>query len=361
MNMKRIHIAHLLSPLMLYGKEKWLLALLNHIDREKFDSTVFLLTGAVDIELAPYLEDMGISSFRIDPGGRLSTKGIDEIADLMHRHEVDILHSHDYKADIYALFARRKRRVRILATPHGYNNEMDLKLRFYQWLDKRALSRFDCFAPLSHHLREHLGNLRDDRVSLIHNFVDTSNLPEHRAFDDRLISFIGRLTPLKRTEDVIRAIGLTTESDIKLQVIGDGAQRAYLETLAQSLGLEERVIFHGFRKDALDLLNGSALLVIPSTTEGISRVAMEAMAMGKPVIGTDIPGNRELIEDGRNGILVPKKDPQAIAGAIDRLVSDRELYDSLSNQAEHHIRTNHSAEIAAREYEKLYGKLMSET
>ena len=75
----------------------------------------------------------------------------------------------------------------------------------------------------------------------------------------------------------------------------------------------------------------------------------------------DEEAHRELIEDGRNGILVPKKDPQAIAGAIDRLVSDRELYDSLSNQAEHYIRTNHSAEIAAREYEKLYGKLMSET
>ena len=107
------------------------------------------------------------------------------------------------------------------------------------------------------------------------------------------------------------------------------------------------------------LLSGSAALVLPSTTEGISRVAMEAMAMGKPVIGTDIPGNRELIDDGRNGIMVPMKDPKAIAGAIDRLLRDGDLYNSMSNQAKDHIRKNHSAERAAREYEKLYEKLTS--
>ena len=111
-------------------------------------------------------------------------------------------------------------------------------------------------------------------------------------------------------------------------------------------------------EDAIKLLNQSAVLVVPSQTEGVSRVAMEAMTLGIPVIGSDIPGNRRLIEDGKNGIIVPVKNPTAIAEAIDRILSDEEHYKSMSDEAKEFIAKNHSASALVHEYERLYEELM---
>ena len=113
------------------------------------------------------------------------------------------------------------------------------------------------------------------------------------------------------------------------------------------------------RDDALELLGMSSMLVLPSITEGMPRTVMEAMAMGKPVIGSDIPGIRSLVENGKTGILVPVRDPGAIAEQIDRLYGDPVLYDRISHNAASHVRNNHSAEIAVRRYEELYDECLS--
>lgn len=358
MNNKKIRIAHLISPIRLYGKEKWLIALLKYLDRDKFDSAVIFLTKEQNVEMASSIHAMDIPSYTVMSYSQFSFKAINRIAELLDEMNIDILHSHDSKADVFAFLVKKKKDVVIVSTPHGYSNEKDVKLRFYQFLDKLALSKFDFVVPLSNQLLEQLRNVPASKISLINNFVDTADLQRRGDYNKKLVSFIGRLTPLKRVENAIHAIALTRDVGIELQIIGDGKLKGKLERLANELGVRDRVKFHGFKSDALMLLNQSAVLVVPSQTEGISRVAMEAMTSGIPVIATDIPGNRDLIRSGVNGILVPVNDPDALAGALDRILHEEAHYKELSDNARDYISKNHSAAVVVHEYEALYEKLI---
>ena len=354
--MKKIKIAHLLNPnIGLYGKEKWLLALLKYVDREYIDSIVICIVGDESVDLIDCLGHLDIAVMLVRTNSKFSIRAARKIADIVKNNKIDILHSHDHKSDFFALCARYYHRVFTLSTPHGYSDERDLKLRFYELLDRRLLKYFDYVSPLSTQLLNSLSKtVAKDKMKLIKNFVDMPHLEDSTYYNRKLVSSVGRLTPLKRIEDAIRAIALISDSEVRLQIIGDGKIRANLERIAYARNLEDRVMFYGFRKDVLQLMNESAILVIPSSTEGISRVAMEAMSMGKPVVASDIPGNRDIIEDGYNGILVPVGDLEGMARSIEELISDRNKYESLSRAAKNTIAEKFSAAVRVKDYEELY-------
>lgn len=351
---KVLHIAHLISPLKLYGKEKWLLALLRHIKRSEFHCSVVMITGEERPPLSGRLEGDGVV-YSVVPFRPFSLHTcIGDISAAVTAYGADIIHTHDYRADILGYFAAKRARARIISTPHGWSNAPDVKLQAYQMFNRLLLPFFDRVVPLSPRLHSDMKRYCRGNLRMINNFVDLSSLPAPRTSASPLVSFVGRLIRLKRIQDAITALRFTRNTSIRLQIIGDGPCRRRLEELAMRLGLGERVTFLGFREDALDLLNESAVLVLPSLTEGLSRVAMEAMALGKPVVGTDIPGIRILIEDGKTGMLVSKKDPRAIARALDSLFSNRDLYSVMSRSARELILREHEAGIAVRRYEELY-------
>lgn len=354
----RITIAHLLSPSGLYGKEQWVLALLRHIDRDRFDSIVISLTDRRESPFLELLGDAGVECRFVRHAGRFDRRIIGEVAAVLRETRAAVLHTHDYKSDIIGLAVRRRTGVITLGTLHGWSNAKDLKLMLYQMIDRVALRRFDHVAPLSTQLYESLPGIPAGRKTLIANFIDLSTVPGPVPYDGKLFCFIGRLVGLKRVQDAIVALRYTDDSEIRLCIVGEGNQRMRLERYAARARLSERVSFTGFRGDSLSLLNAAAGLVIPSLTEGVSRVAMEAMAMGKPVIGTDIPGIREIVEDGRTGILVPVRNPRAIARAMDRLAGDTALYTAIGTAAREYIREERSAAAVVPLYERLYERLV---
>ena len=342
----------------LYGKEKWLLALLKYIDRTRYSSMVIPLIDEDSFPLADMLRQYGIEFHTVRISGKYSFRKAQEIVELVKKKRIDILHTHDYKSDILGLATKSKMNIKVISTPHGWSNESDIKLQFYQLLDRIALGLFDHVAPLSPHIARSLVFTRNAHRTLIVNFIDVASIPVSEVRDEKLFSYVGRLTPLKRVADVIVAIAHTNDREIRLQIIGDGPQADELKRSALKLGVQDRVLFLGFRSDALDLLGRSAALVLSSLTEGTSRIVMEAMAMGKPVIGTNVQGINTLIEQNRTGVLVPVKDPRSIARAIDRLATDKTLSISLGSAARDHILKTHSAEVVVKEYEKLYDRVL---
>jgi glycosyltransferase involved in cell wall biosynthesis len=110
-------------------------------------------------------------------------------------------------------------------------------------------------------------------------------------------------------------------------VIGDGPQRPMLEHEAARLGLNGHVIFAGELEGSLRnaVLHLSRVVVLPSLSEGLPVTILEAMALAKPIVTTNVGGNREAVVDGVNGLLVPPRDPEALASAVHRLVSDEAL------------------------------------
>jgi len=139
----------------------------------------------------------------------------------------------------------------------------------------------------------------------------------------REIVSIARLVPVKGISYLIRAIA--DLKDASLVIIGDGPHRERLELLSRRLELCDRVFFNGWVSDRSEIwnhLNQATVFVLPSLSEGRPRVLVEAMACGLPVVATDVGGVPEIVVDGVNGLLVPPRDPRALAKAIEYVLDD---------------------------------------
>ena len=135
------------------------------------------------------------------------------------------------------------------------------------------------------------------------------------------VGFVGRLDPVKRVDDLIRAVALLPDF-VRLEIYGDGAARAPLESLVDRVGLRARTRFHGTVADVREAYGRVDALVLPSQAEGFGLVLIEAMAAGVPVVGTDVDGIHDVVTRDRTGLLVPPQDPPAIAEAIATLMND---------------------------------------
>ena len=141
------------------------------------------------------------------------------------------------------------------------------------------------------------------------------------------IGNVAALAPHKAQDDLLRAAALVLarRDDVRFFVVGEGALRAELEALARELGIAARVVFTGFRSDALDLLRAFDVFVMSSYLEGLGTSIMDAQALGVPVVATRTGGIPELVEDGVTGLLTPPRNPAALADAMLRFLGDEAL------------------------------------
>jgi len=143
----------------------------------------------------------------------------------------------------------------------------------------------------------------------------------------------------------------------RLCIIGEGPQRLELERLAGRIGEKDRVHFFGFRDDRIALMRCFDVFVLPSRLEGIPRCVLEAMAARVPVIATDIPGCRVLVEDNVTGMLFPVDDHIGLATKLRLLLGNDGLRDSMADAGHRLVRKDYSAETMAERYTELYVEL----
>jgi len=187
------------------------------------------------------------------------------------------------------------------------------------------------------------------------------------APDARLIAVCSRLNPMKGLEYFIDAAASVSRqhTDVRFLIIGgnghrsDGTYQAELERYAANRGLENRVIFTGFRTDVARMLPEIDISVLPSLSEGLSNTLLESMAAGVPVIATRVGGTPELVEDGVTGLLVPPRDPAALSQSmtllLDNLVTARRLGDAGRN----YVMSRFSIDKMVADTQSLYVKLLS--
>jgi glycosyltransferase involved in cell wall biosynthesis len=123
---------------------------------------------------------------------------------------------------------------------------------------------------------------------------------------------------------------LASIPELRLAILGEGELRAELERQAGALGVLERLVMAGVRRDARAVIGAADMALLPSRWEGLPLVALEALAAGTPIVATAVRGIRELLTDGENALLVPPGDPEALASAIRRLLADRSLAEALA-------------------------------
>ncbi|MGQ9592888.1 MAG: glycosyltransferase, partial [Planctomycetota bacterium] len=163
-----------------------------------------------------------------------------------------------------------------------------------------------------------------------------------------------RLTFEKGLEDLLDGFA-ALRAPARLLIVGEGPMRGELEARARWLGIEGRVLFAGLQAPPNDWLAAMDVFVLPSTYEGFGMAALEAMAAARPVIVARVGGLAELVEDGRTGIVIPPRDPRALAEAIERLLRDIDLRLRLGAAAREAARERTDARMIEA-YFRLYGQ-----
>ena len=186
----------------------------------------------------------------------------------------------------------------------------------------------------------------------------------------RLAVYTGRLHEAKGLSELVTAWAEVADQrldfarrngpsvDARLWLIGEGPWRAALASQIDSLGLGRRVVLTGSFDTVDDLLAAADLFVLPSHEEGMSVALLEAMAAGLPIVASDIPGNRGLMRDGVEGVLVPPRDPPALAAAVERILADPAWAAGLGAAAHRRVEENFSLDRMVDEHLALFSQLL---
>lgn len=241
-----------------------------------------------------------------------------------------ILHCHQYTPFVYgALAAMRRPRTRLIFTEHG--RFLDAPSWRRRLANRVLWRRADDIWAVSAALRRDMAaeGFPDWAIRVVHNGIELGGEPTAAARQRAREQFclapgavvfgtVARLVPIKDLGTLIDAFVSVRVAlpEARLVIVGDGPERARLVALASRLGIDDGVRFLGLRHDARDLMAGFDVYVNCSLNEGISLTILEAMAGLLPIVATDVGGNPEIVIDGWTGVLVPPRDPAALARAL---------------------------------------------
>lgn len=197
----------------------------------------------------------------------------------------------------------------------------------------------------------------------IPNGVDTNRFSKSDLKDKRgirNITYIGRLDGYKGIDFLLNGFKhlLSSVNDVKLNIVGNGPDENLLKNMAKDLGIQDKVFFKGRQEDILRELYATDIFVLPSLSEGMSNVILEAMACGLPVVATSVGGNGDLIRDRYNGILVAPKDSMRLSDALLELLENESVAQRLGEKARKTVEENYSMDHMVDKYVKLYDRLL---
>jgi glycosyltransferase involved in cell wall biosynthesis len=353
------------------GAEQALVTLIGELDRERWSPT---LVHHPAPGLDPLLEAtraMGVGTWSVHamPEGLRGASRIPRFAAALRRRAPAVFHAQQtwQRSCKYGLVAARLARVPVtISTVQLY---VDLERERHAQRQRRLLSwSVDRFIAVSAHVRERLERdlgLPSHKIEVIHNAIDAAAVrrppdPALRAklnggSHHPLVLVPARLDPQKGHRHLLEAAGEVPDATFVLA--GDGPERQGLGDLARSLGVENRVVFLGYRSDVPALLAACDLVVLPSLYEGLPLSLLEAMAAGKPVIASRIGGIDELVADGENGLLVPPADPHALAAAIRGLLDDPDHARRLAGMGREVVERRFSSAAMAAEISRIYDEV----
>ena len=292
----------------------------------------------------------------------LSLYYIVKISRFIKRNNIDIVISRDRDLSVVGPAARLSGKTPVIAR---YGLALRSSFRKHSFLlGKFATGVITNTISIKDHF-ENNGIVRQDFVKVIYNGVNVDDHPDTYGFSNRfkgrlVILTVARLASQKGYHCLIDAISMLKRynRDIVFVFVGTGKLHARLLEYSLKKEVSGMIHFEGFVRNAIPYLRGCDIFVLPSLYEGMPNAAMEAMACGKPVVMTDVDGARELVPDDKKGILIPPKDPPAIADAIEKLVQDKKMRETMGGEAAKFVRQNFSYTRMIDELEEyLKGKL----
>ncbi len=319
--------------------------------------------------LDPDLAKLGVTRFYQPGYGRspiAAARGAAGLRRAISSFRPDVIHSHNVKSTALVAAARASSRARppLVATFHG------VRRGEYRasGLILRAAKLVVCVSDDVANGLADFGMPRS-RLRVIPNAVPAAeplDTASRESIDRELglagrpvVSLVGRLVPQKVPGRFLSAAALIAAEipECRFLVVGDGPLRADLEAETRGLGIEAAVRFTGIRSDARDLISRSDVIVFSSDWEGMSLVALEALAAGTPVVATAVEGMEEMLGDG-GGVLVDRAAPP-LARAVVELLRDPERRAEMGRNGRRKMQAEHSLDVMVSAYRELYSELAS--
>ncbi|NIA15128.1 MAG: glycosyltransferase [Nitrospiraceae bacterium] len=383
--MKKFRVAHVITRLCKGGAQKNTFHTVRLANRERFD--VDLISGPTkgrEGSIEPAVRDAGIEIVRVPYLVRRVAPLHDYLAmrqltALFVRNRYDIVHTHTSKAGFLGRLAAVHAKTPIIVhTPHGnifHGYFPKYVTRAFVWMERHAARRTDRIIELTpggieEHLAEWIG--RREQYVTIFSGIDLS--PYDAAIARRnetrralgvadnqlLVGGVGRLEPVKGFRYLVSAARLVLESvpNARFIVAGTGALAKVLR--AEAADLDDRFRFLGLRDDVPDLMAAMDVFVLPSLNEGMGRVLLEAGAAATPAVATSVGGVPDIIRAGETGILVPPREPEALANAVCILARDPGARQAMGQAARGAVAPAYGLDHMVARIEALYEALIEE-
>ncbi|MEW6325006.1 MAG: glycosyltransferase [Nitrospirota bacterium] len=369
-------VLHLIDALEPGGAERVLAEIVAGLDRAHYRPRVLCLVkrGAVADELRR--AGVPVDCFEFDGAHRW--RELIRLARWFRQHEVNLLHTHGYSAGVLGRVAGLLARIPVIVA-HLHTTDWGWRRR-QRWIERAlafATSRIICCSHAVAGFAQRGLGLPLGKLSVIYNGVALDRFqPAHRdeglavrrrfglAAGDPVIGIIGALSAHKGHDVALRALALVREQlapkqlNIRLLLVGDGPERPRLQKLAQELSLLPAVIFAGRQPDVAPLIAACDLICLPSVTrEGLGVAVLEAMAMARPVVASDLEGIPEAVVDGETGRLVPPRRPGELARALLELLVDDKRRSAMGEAGRRRAERLFGAHLMIGRVTELYDEL----
>ncbi len=348
---RRLKVLHLVSHA---ESNSYFCDIAEHANRDRFDITVASLSTAGPLQ--DQMRDRGLQTMSLDCSGRSQYVTTQlRLAARLRSGRFDIVQTHLFEASLVGLAAARLARTPLAVFTGHHSHEIPLHQRStLRWVDTLA-SR-----GLAHYVIAHCLQMKEifmadegipaERIALIPLGFDFNRLRPSKTGRQRVraelgldgkvvFGAVGRLFWVKDYPSLLKAFAtLAPESpETVLLVIGDGPDRDQLKQLARELSIAERVVFAGHRSDIVDVLAAVDVLVHSALAESFGQVIVEAFALLKPVVSTDVGISREIVENDVNGFLVPVGDPVALREALQKILRARSRWEEMGRNGRRRV------------------------
>jgi glycosyltransferase involved in cell wall biosynthesis len=372
-------VLFLIDTLRRGGAEQLILTTVRHLDRSHFEPEVIAMAPPLDLKRE--IEAAGVRVQVVGARRLLDAGALARLVRMLRGARPTIVHTHLRQANLYGRLAARLADVPVVVTSFhcaDYTHWPPRTLGGTLWkmLDRWSARRVNGgFLAVSDAVRaDYAKHFALPDIKVVHNYIDIvpRDPPDPAARratradvgcsdDDVVILNVGRLSWEKGQADLIEAMPEVLDRAPRAQVwlAGEGPEGPALEARARTLGVAERVRLLGPTHDVGALLRAADLFAFPSVAEGLGIALLEAMAAGLPVVAASADGIPEVVTHEVDGLLLPPRDPKALAGALLRLLRDSGLCLTLANEATRTVRARFEASVGVRALETAYREFLA--
>jgi sugar transferase (PEP-CTERM/EpsH1 system associated) len=370
----KINILFVNYSLDVGGIETLILELSKRLNPSRFKPEICVLSTKGN--LGNEFENAGITVHPLNKKEGLGWSIPFKLSRIIKERGIDILHSQNQSSWLYAAIAAKLARIPLVHTVHSnvsFNNPHPHRWLLLQRHLAKHTRLIICVANSNAKFMQEKQHIPAEKIRVVYNGIEpeiyssAASDPESKKMElgitkgDVIIGNVARFSPPKDHENLIRAFKQVLQSvpAAKLLLIGDGPLEYKIKSLVSKLGLGNQVKFLGRRRDIPGLLKTFDVFVLPSSSEGLPMAILEAMASGLPIIATNVGGNPEVVINEETGIIVPAKNPGALAEATCRLLSNRNEARNMGVRGQNRVKGYFTFEAMAREYAAIYESLLN--